>query len=134
MDKVVGFAVIVATVSLLAACDKSRSAAQVARDSAAAEQAAATNAARVQQKADARIASAGGEGREEPRDLPYAAAVERQKVADEAAAAGDYKGALARCEELSGATQQACRDQASADYHLARAQAEQARMGSDRKP
>jgi len=117
----------------LSACDHSRSAAQVARDTAVAEQTAADNAARVQQKADARIASARGDVRDEQRDLAHVDAVEAQRVAD-TQATGDYKVALARCEALSGATQQVCKDQASADYDVAKARARQDKASSDPKP
>ncbi len=107
-------AAIAAIACVLSACDES--AAPPPRDTAAAEQAATTEAARVQQKADARIA----------------AAIEGQKITDEQAAS-DYEAALARCEGLSGATQQTCRDQADADYHIARTRAEQERARSDPK-
>ncbi len=115
----------------VAACDGSRSAADVAHDTASAEQAAADNAAKVQQKADARIASARSEGRDEQRDLAHAEAT--QKLAD-MQAEGDLKLALARCESLSGATQQSCRDQANADFDVAKAKANQLSASPDRKP
>lgn len=133
MNRIGASALMVLAAGALSACDHSRSAAQEARDTAAAEQTAADNAARVQQKADARIASARGEVRDEERDLAHVDAVEAQRVAD-AQAVGDYKVALARCEALSGATQQSCRDQASADYDVAKASAKQDNAGSDPKP
>ena len=133
MNRMAASALMVLAAGALAACDHSKSAAQVARDTAAAEQTAADNAAKVQQKADARIASAQGDVRDEQRDLAHVDAVEAQRVAD-AQAAGDYKVALARCEALSGATQQSCKDQASADYDVAKGRAKQDKAGSDPKP
>lgn len=133
MNRTGAFALMVLAGGALSACDHSKSAAQVARDTAAAEQTAANNAAKAQQKADARIASARGDVRDEQRDLSDVQAVEVQRVAD-AQAAGDYKVALARCEALSGATQQACKDQASADYDVARTRAKQDKAGSVPKP
>ena len=133
MNRTVALAMIVVAAGVLAACDNSKSAAQVARDTAAAEQAAVDNAAKVQQKADARIASAQADVRDEQRDLAHVGAVEGQKVAD-TQAQGDYKVALARCESLSGATQQSCKDQANADYDVAKAKAKQAKANTDPKP
>ncbi len=133
MNRTGAFALLVLAAGALAACDHPKSAAQVARDTAAAEQTAANNAAKAQQEADARLASARGDVRDEQRDLAHVEAVETQRVPD-AQAAGDYKVALARCEALSGATQQACKDQASADYDVARARAKQDKAGSDPKP
>ena len=124
---------LVAAAGGLAACDHAKNAAQVARDTAVAEQTAADNAARVQQKADARIASARGDVRDEQRDLAHVDAVEAQRIAD-TEASGDYKVALARCEALSGATQQACKDQASADYDVATARAKQEKVSPGPKP
>lgn len=122
-----------ALAGMLVACNKAKDASEVARDTAAAEQRAADNAAKVQQKADARIASARGDVRDEQRDLAHVESVEGQKIAD-AQAEGDYKVALVRCEGLSGATQKACKDQASADYDVAKARAKQERANADPKP
>jgi len=131
MNRMVSCAVITATAGLLAACE--RGAAPVTPDTTAAEQEAATNAAKVQLKADARIASARGDVADEERERAHAAAVEGQKVAAEHAT-DDYKAALARCEDLSDATRQACKDQAGADFHVAKAQAERARVGAEPRP
>jgi hypothetical protein len=119
--------------TMLAACDSPKSTAQVARDTVAAEQVAADNAAKAQQKADARIASARADVRDEQRDLAHVDAVEGQKIAD-AQAEGDYKVAQAQCESLGGATQKVCRDQASADYDVAKARAKQAKAVADPRP
>ena len=129
MNRMIALALLVLAASGLSACDHAKGAAQVARDTAVAEQTAADNAAKVQQKADARIASARGDVREEQRDLAHVEAVEAQRVAD-TQAAGDYKVALARCEALSGATQQACKAQANADYDVAKTRAKQDKASS----
>ncbi len=126
-------ALIAAASCLLVACNQSKSADQVARDTAAAERTAENDAAKAQQRADARIASAQSDVRDEQRDLAHVRAVEGEKVA-EAAAAGDYNVARARCESLSGATQKACRDQAEAGYDLAKARARQDKAGTDPRP
>ncbi len=133
MNRTGALAAMLLATGTLAACDHSRSSAQVARDTAIAEQAAADSAARVQQKADARLASARGEARDEQRDLAHADAVEAQRIAA-AQTEGDFQGALARCDALAGATRQACRDQASADYDVAKGRAKQDRAGADPKP
>lgn len=133
MNGTVALASMLVAVGALAACDHSKSAAQVARDTAVAEQTAADNAARIQQKADARIASARGDVRDEQRDLSHVDAVEAQRVAD-AQAAADYQVALAGCEGLNGATQRACKDQASADYDVAKARARPDKAGADPRP
>lgn len=133
MNRMMALASMVVAAGALTACGHSESAAQVARDTAVAEHTAADNAARVQQKADARIASARGDVRDEQRDLAHVDAVEAQRVAD-TQAAGEYQVALARCEALSGATQQVCKDQASADYDIAKVRAKQDKASSDPKP
>jgi hypothetical protein len=133
INRSVALAVVAAMASVLSACDHAKSASQVARDTAAAEQTAANNAARIQQKADARIASAQGDVRDEQRDLAHVDAVEGQRVAD-AQAEGDYKVALARCEGLGGATERSCKEQAEADYDVAKARAKQVKASADPKP
>jgi len=44
---------------------------------------------------------------------------------------GAHKIALAACERLGGAEQTSCRDEADADYQVAKARAEQQRVASD---
>ena len=119
----------------LTACNGSKSAAEVAKDTSAAQQTAGDKVAAAQQQAADRIASARGEVREqrEQRDLSHVDAVESQKVA-ETAASGERKVAFARCEALSGAPQKSCKDQADADYETAEAQAKKDRAASDPKP
>lgn len=131
MKRTAALAMIVTAVSALAACDNSKSVAQVSRNTGVA---AGDSAAQAQQKADARIASARGDVRDEQqRDLADAAAIEEQRLAD-AQAEGEYQVALARCEGLSGATQKSCKDQADADFGVAKAAAKQGRASADPKP
>ena len=133
MNRAAAFGMLAVAASALSACDHSKAAAQVTRETAAAQQIAADSAAKVQQKADARIASARADVRDEQRDLAHVGAVEGQKIAD-TQAEGDYNVALVRCEGLSGATQHSCKDQAKADYDVAKAMAKQAKANSDPKP
>ncbi len=132
MKRTAALAMIVTAVSALAACDNSKSVAQVSRNTGA--EPLRDSAAQAQQKADARIASARGDVRDEQqRDLADAAAIEEQRLAD-AQAEGEYQVALARCEGLSGATQKSCKDQADADFGVAKAAAKQGRASADPKP
>ena len=117
----------------LSGCNRQHSAADVHKDTAAAEQKAAENTGEAEDKAEKRIASARGDVRDEQRDMQHTAAVENEKVAD-TQAEGAYKVALARCESLSGSTQKSCKDQADADYQAAKADAHQERAKSDPKP
>jgi hypothetical protein len=126
------FVLVAMVVTALSACDRPKSAAQVSRDTAVAQRDAADSAAKVQQKADARIASAQADVRDDKRDLAHVDAVEGQKVAD-TQSAGEYKIAIARCEGLSEATQRSCKDQAEADFDVAKARAKQARVNADPK-
>jgi hypothetical protein len=123
----------IAAACMVSACDHAKSTAQVASDTNAAEQKAADDSAKVQQRADARIASARDDVHSQQQDLAHVDAVQGQKVAD-SRAEGDYKVALAQCEGLSGAVQKSCKDQANADYDVARAKAKQARAENDPKP
>ena len=99
----------------LSACDRAKSGAQVAKDTNAAEEKAAENIDRSE------------------RDATHVAAVQNQKMAD-TEAEGAYRVALAQCEALSGVAQKSCRDQADANYQLAKASAKQERAESDPKP
>jgi hypothetical protein len=71
--------------------------------------------------------------RDEQRDLAHVTAKENEQVSD-AEAKGAYDVAVARCEALSGAAQKSCRDQADADYKVAKAKAHEVRTQSDPKP
>ncbi len=99
----------------LSACDRAKSGAQVAKDTNAAEQRAAESIATSE------------------RDATHVAAVQNEKMAD-TEADGVHRVALAQCEALSGTAQKSCRDQADADYQLAKASAKQERAESDPKP
>lgn len=99
----------------LSACDRAKSGAQVARDTNAAEQKAVENIEKSE------------------RDATHVAAVQNEKMAD-TEAEGARRVALAQCEALSGAAQKSCRDQADADYQLAKANAKRERTASDPKP
>jgi hypothetical protein len=99
----------------LSACDRAKSGAQVAKDTNAAEQRAVENIDRSE------------------RDATHVAAVQNEKMAD-TEADGVHRVALAQCEALSGVAQKSCRDQADADYQLAKANAKQERAESDPKP
>lgn len=118
---------------LLAACNHAKTGAQVAKDTDAAEQRAAQNIAKAEDKASDKVADAGKDVAADQRDLQHVASVQDQKVAD-TAAEGMHKVALAQCESLNGAAQTSCRDQADADYELAKARAKLARTQSDPKP
>ena len=124
---------LLAATCALTACNRSKSAAEVARDTSAAQQTAGDKVVAAQQQAAERIASARGDVREQQRDLNHVDAVESQKVA-ETAAAGEHKVALARCEALSGSPQKSCRARADADYEAAEARARQDRAAADPKP
>jgi hypothetical protein len=120
----------VSGICVLSACDNSKSASEAGKQAAGPERRVGDNAANAQQKADARIASARADPRDEQRDLQHSRALQGPKVADRQAE-GDYEVALARCESLSGANQKACEDQASADFDLATARIKRDRSVSD---
>jgi len=121
------------SVCALGACDRQKSAAEVHKDTAAAEQSAAEHDAKAEEKADQKLASAAGDVREEQRDMQHTGAVQAERVAD-TQAEGAHKIALARCEGLASNAQRACKDQADADYQAATATAKQERSQSDPKP
>jgi hypothetical protein len=121
------------SVCVLTACNHAKTDAQVAKDTNAAEQKALDNVARAEDKASERVADASKNLAADQRDVQHVASVQDQKVAD-TAAEGMHKIALAQCESLSGAPQKSCRDQADADYSLAKARAQLARAESDPKP
>lgn len=117
----------------LSACERQKSAAEVHKDTAAAEQQAVDSTSKADDKAEQRIASARGDVRDEQRDLAHTAAAENEKVAD-TQADGAHKVALARCESLGGSAQKSCKNQADADYQAAKADAKQERAKTDPKP
>jgi uncharacterized lipoprotein YajG len=118
---------------LLAGCNHAKTAAQVAKDTDAAEQKAVESVANAEQKADARVTDAAQGVAKDQNDLAHVASVQDQKVAN-TAAEGMHKIALAQCESVSGTAQKSCRDQADADYELAKARAKLVRAETDPKP
>jgi hypothetical protein len=118
---------------VLSACYQAKSPDQVAKDTAAAEDTATQNAAKVEQNADQKLHNAQGVVHDEQAAAAHTRAIEDEKVAD-AKAAGIHKIALAQCESLSGEPQKACRSQADTAYQTATAQAQQDRAYTDPKP
>jgi hypothetical protein len=118
---------------MLNACDQAKSPDQVAKDTAAAETAAAQDTAKVEEKANDKVAGAQTVVRDEKAAEAHTRAVESEKVND-AEAAGTHKVALADCEKLGGEAQKACRAQADTAYDTAIAQARQAKADTDPKP
>jgi hypothetical protein len=106
----------------LTGCSKSKSPEDVSRDVASAEQKASIEVA----KSEARAQSALDRSYEKINDQEIKfnndAAHQTYNVAI-AKADGNRKVALANCESQSGDAQRACKDQAEADYKLARANA-----------
>lgn len=128
----------VVTVALLAtcvlnACHRAKSPEQVARDTAAAENLATENAAKVEQSAGAKVNRAQTVVRDEKKAEAHTAAVEAERVAD-AKAQGELKVALAQCESLSGEPQKACKEQADTAFQVAEDQSRQAEADTDPKP
>jgi hypothetical protein len=120
-------------VCVLNACYQSKTPDQVAKDTAAAENTATENAAKVEQKADEKLNGAQTVVHDEQAAAAHTRAIEEEKVAD-AKAEGIHKIALAQCESLSGEAQKACRSQADSSYQTATAQAQQDRANADPKP
>jgi hypothetical protein len=118
---------------LLNACYQAKTPDQVAKDTAAAENTATENAAKVEQNADQKLHSAQTVVHDEQTAATHTRAIEDEKVAD-AKAAGIHKISLAQCESLSGEAQKACRTQADTAYQTATAQAQQDRAYTDPKP
>jgi hypothetical protein len=116
----------VAAAVALSSCDHAKSAAQVAKDTSAAEQREA------RETAEAERTAADKEAKDEGA-LGHETAVQNQDIADKEAD-GAHKVALARCEAMSGSAQRSCKDQADAEYEVAKAKAKLARAQSDPKP
>jgi hypothetical protein len=125
--------IIVAGVCALGACDHAKSRSQVAKDTNAAEQQASERLAKAEQNAEQKEADAQKDVNKERRDAAHETAVQEEKVS-ETQAEGEHKVALARCEALSGDAQKSCKDQADADYDIAKAKASLGRAQSDPKP
>jgi hypothetical protein len=118
---------------VLNACYQAKTPDQVAKDTAAAENAATEHAGKVEQNADDRLHSAQAVVHDEQAAASHTRALESEKVA-EAQAEGTHRVALAQCESLSGEAQKACRNQADTAYQTAAAQAQQDRANADPKP
>jgi len=128
----------VITVALLAtcmlnACNQAKSPEQVAKDTAAAENTATENAAKVEESAGNKVNRAQTVVRDEKTAEAHTAAEQAEKVAD-AKAQGEHKVALAQCESLGGEPQKACKEQADTALQVAEAQAKQAEANTDPKP
>ena len=104
-------AVAVATLAVLAGCNKAKSPDTAAHDIAAADQTAASKVADAQ------------------RDAQKDMSADAYNVAI-AQAEGDHKVAVQKCETLQGHDQQVCKDQADADYEAAKANAKAAKVSS----
>jgi phosphoenolpyruvate-protein kinase (PTS system EI component) len=119
-------------VGLMAGCNHAKTPSEVARDVNSASQKAAERDAKAEEKAESKVADAQKNLRSEQRDVVHVASVQAEDVA-KTEAEGARKVALARCEALSGNRQQACKDQADADYDVRVAQAKQQRANTDPK-
>jgi predicted small lipoprotein YifL len=101
----------VAALAVLAGCNNAKSPDSAAHDIAAANQSAADKVADAQ------------------RDTQKDMSADAYNVAI-AQADGDHKVAIQKCETLQGHDQQACKDQAEADYEAAKANAKAAKVSS----
>jgi hypothetical protein len=117
---------------LIGGCNNAKGPSDVAKDVKSAEQSAAEKTAKAEDKAGDEAAKARAEVHDQQRDAEHVAAVQEENIA-ETEAAGERKVALAKCEALSGDRQQSCKDQASAEYDRAVAQAKGERAQSDPK-
>ena len=125
--------IVVAAGCSVGACDHAKSRAQVAKDTSAAQQEASEQVSKAEQNAAAKEADAQKDLNKDRTDLAHENAVQEEKVA-ETQAEGQHKIALARCEALSGDPRKSCKDQADADYEIAKAKARLARAQTDPKP
>jgi len=119
-------------IMLLGGCNNAKSPSTVAKDVNSASQSAEEKTAKAEERAEEKVASADKDVRNEQRDEQHVAAVQGEDVA-QTRAKGERDIALAKCEALSGESQQACKDQANAAYDMALAQAKQDRASSDPK-
>ena len=116
---------IAVTVLLMTGCNKAKSPDAVAKDVAAAEQKASTEVANSEKDASKDLGKAADKVDDKLVDLNNAAAKDAYNLAL-AKADGDRKVALANCSALSGDAQKTCKDAASADYDVAKANAKAA--------
>ena len=124
--------ILATAVGMLAACDHAKSAAEVAKDTSAAEQKAAEAKERALRIAERREAEVASRGKEDARELAHETAAQEQKIAD-TEAEGERRIALAHCEGLSGLPRKSCREEADARYEIARGKASLARAQADPK-
>lgn len=116
----------------LAACDHAKSAADVAKDTSAAEHKAAEARERALRTAERRVAEVASRGPADARELAHETAAQEQKIAD-TEAAGEHRIALAHCEGFSGTPRNSCRETADARYEIAKGKASLARAEADPK-
>jgi hypothetical protein len=117
---------------IVGGCNNAKSPSTVAKDVDSAAQKASENTAKAEQRAEEKVASADKDVQNDRRNEQHVAAVQEEDVS-KTEAEGRRNIALAKCESLSGAQQQACKDHANAAYDLAVAQAKQERASSDPK-
>jgi len=106
------------SIVLITGCNKPKSPDAVAKDVAAAEQKASTEVANSEKYASKDLGKAAEKVDDKLVDFNNAAAKDAYNLAL-AKADGDRKVALAKCSAASGDAQQACKNQADADYHAA---------------
>jgi hypothetical protein len=114
--------IFVAASLLLAACNKEKSPDDVAKDVAKAEQKANNEVTKSEEHAQSALDKSYAKVNDQEIKFNNDAAHQAYNVAI-AKADGSRKVALATCESQSGSAQQACKDQAEADYQTARADA-----------
>ena len=114
--------IFVAASLVLAGCNKSKSPEDVSKDVAQAEQKANNEVTKSEERAQSALDKSYAKVNDQEIKFNNDAAHQAYNVAI-AKADGDRKVALATCESQSGSSQQACKDQAEADYKTARADA-----------
>jgi hypothetical protein len=117
---------------LVAGCNQAKSPSEVAKDVSSASQQADSRTAKAEEKSESKVTSEQKDVHSAQREEQHVAAVQAQDVA-KTEAEGARKVALAKCEALSGNHQQACKDQANADYDMRIAQAKEQRANTDPK-
>jgi hypothetical protein len=106
----------------VSACNQPKSPDAVAKDVATAQQKSSTEVANSENDASKDLGKAADKVDDKLVDLNNKAAKDAYDIAL-AKADGDRKVALANCSAMSGDAQKACKDQASADYDAAKADA-----------
>jgi len=126
------FAVTLMAAAFVAGCNQAKSPSEVAKDVNSASQQADARDAKAEETAESKVGKEQKDVRNEQREEQHVAAVQTQDVA-KTEAEGARKVALAKCEALSGSRQQACKDQANANYDMRIAQAKEQRVNTDPK-